>query len=350
MQEDEAPAAEEAEPAAEEPAEIVPEGKHPFKRAPIMETIGCFLMFVLIALSNAGGLSGAGSNIPIMLIFFQLEMYEAVPISAFVAVTATVFRFILNFKQKHPNNPERNCINYEIVQLTMPCVFLGSFLGVMLGKAIGSLAQICVFGITVAWSIKTTSKKALQLMQKEKDAEGKESLTESIATDAAAEEDQSIEGITPELKDIKYQEKYHFTGQRVSFIALNFCVLFATQFLYGGKGDINLPDWGKNAVLAAFIITMLLMTVQSVMKINKLHEIKARDGYKFDANDTKFENISDIVALAFFCMIAAVLCGCTGIAGGMVLGPLFLKYNMIPSVMSGTNQYITMIASLSVAL
>lgn len=105
-----------------------------------MEGVGCFLMWILIALSNAGGLSGAGSNIPIMLIFFSLDMSEAVPISAFVAVCATVFRFILNFKQKHPNNPERNCINYEIVQLTMPCVFLGSFLGVMLGKAIGQLA------------------------------------------------------------------------------------------------------------------------------------------------------------------------------------------------------------------
>jgi uncharacterized membrane protein YfcA len=118
-----------------------------------MEGVGCALMFFLIALSNAGGLSGAGSNIPIMLIFFQLDMSEAVPISAFVAVAATSFRFLLNFNQKHPNNPERNCINYEIVQLTMPCVFLGSFLGVMLGKAIGQLAQICIFGITVAWSI-----------------------------------------------------------------------------------------------------------------------------------------------------------------------------------------------------
>ena len=50
------------------------------------------------------------------------------------------------------------------------------------------------------------------------------------------------------------------------------------------------------------------------------------------------------------CFIAALLCGCTGIAGGMVLGPLFLKYDMIPQVMSGTNQYITMIASISVAI
>jgi hypothetical protein len=27
-------------------------------------------------------------------------------------------------------------------------------------------------------------------------------------------------------------------------------------------------------------------------------------------------------------MFAAILCGCTGIAGGMILGPLFLRYNM----------------------
>lgn len=49
-------------------------------------------------------------------------------------------------------------------------------------------------------------------------------------------------------------------------------------------------------------------------------------------------------------MVAAGLCGLTGIAGGMVLGPLFLTYNMVPQVMSGTNQYITMIASIVVAL
>jgi len=94
-------------------------------------------MLLLIALSNAGGLSGAGSNIPIMLIFFDMDMSEAVPISAFVAVCATLFRFVFNFKQRHPTRNERNAINYEIVQLTMPCVFMGSFVGVLLGKIIG---------------------------------------------------------------------------------------------------------------------------------------------------------------------------------------------------------------------
>ena len=360
---EEAPAAEEEAPAeepapADEPAssggdEPLVAKKIPFAQNQVMEGIGLALMMMLISLSNAGGLSGAGSNIPIMLIFFKLDMAEAVPISAFVAVVATLFRFILNFNQKHPNNPERNCINYEIVQLTMPCVFMGSFIGVILGKAIGEIAQICIFGVTVAWSIKTTGTKALQLIKKEREAaENKESQESLINTPdiAIPDVDIAVEGQTPELTAIKYEEKYHFTSSRCLFILLNFVLLFATQFLYGDKSGLDLPKWVKTAVFIAFIVSMILLTVYSVLNIKKLHAIKERDGYKFDANDTKFENVSDIVQLALACLVAAVLCGCTGIAGGMVLGPLFLKYNMIPQVMSGTNQYITMIASISVAI
>jgi len=86
------------------------------------------------------------------------------------------------------------------------------------------------------------------------------------------------------------------------------------------------------------------------MKVKRIHEIKIRDGYQYDANDTRFDQLKDVFMLSFFCMIASILCGCTGIAGGMVLGPLFLKYNMLPQVMGGTNQYITMVASFSVMI
>ena len=43
----------------------------------------------------------------------------------------------------------------------MPFVFLGSFYGIILGKLIGSTAQVILFGFTVAWSIQTTAEKAL---------------------------------------------------------------------------------------------------------------------------------------------------------------------------------------------
>lgn len=124
-------------------------------------------MLGLIGLSNAGGLSGAGSNIPIILIFYKLQMDRAVPLSACVAVIATTFRFIYNFNGKHPRDPKRNLINYEMVSVSMPLVFLGSFLGVMLGNLIGHVAQICVFEVTVLWSIYTTAGKAIKLYKKE---------------------------------------------------------------------------------------------------------------------------------------------------------------------------------------
>lgn len=146
----------------------VPKDPIPFKQHPVMETIGTVLMFFLIGLSNAGGLSGAGSNIPILLIFYNMQMDHAVPLSATVAVIATTFRFIYNFSEKHPRDPKRNIINYEMVQVSMPFVFLGSFVGVIIGKKMGSTGQIILFEITVAWSIYTTLKKALESRQKEK--------------------------------------------------------------------------------------------------------------------------------------------------------------------------------------
>ena len=66
-------------------------------RNPGMEIAGLIIMFLMIAISNSGGISGAGSNIPVILIFYNLKMEQAVPISSFVAVVATIFRFALNF-------------------------------------------------------------------------------------------------------------------------------------------------------------------------------------------------------------------------------------------------------------
>lgn len=105
-----------------------------------LEIAGSVLMFALITFSNMGGLSGAGSNIPIMLIFYGLAMPQCVPLSSFVAVCGTVFRFVYNFGKAHPNAPHRVVINYEVVEITMPCVFLGSFVGIKIGKMIGEIA------------------------------------------------------------------------------------------------------------------------------------------------------------------------------------------------------------------
>jgi len=148
---------------------VIDQSKVPFADPDLLplEITGSIMMFLLILVANMGGLSGAGTNIPIMLICYDMNMNEAVPLSAFVAVCATIFRFILNFNKRHPNSKDRVAINYEVVEITMPFVFLGSFTGVKLGHLFPEWVRVVVFGVTVAWSIKTTFTKALKLRAKE---------------------------------------------------------------------------------------------------------------------------------------------------------------------------------------
>ena len=139
-----------------------------FVKAPGMFMIGLIIMFGMICLSNAGGLSGGGSIIPIMLIFFNMSMRKAVPMSATVAVITTVARFVINFHQLHPKNSERLSLNYEIVNLTMPFVFFFSMVGVQLGQMIGADWQTVIFAVTISWSIYTSTKRVLIMRQNER--------------------------------------------------------------------------------------------------------------------------------------------------------------------------------------
>lgn len=161
-----------------------------------------------------------------------------------------------------------------------------------------------------------------------------------------------MEDVTPDLEKILYEEKHHLTMSKFVYTFFMFVILFTTQVLYGKDSEPQhfLEDKYRYCVLAGFISFCLIMTKFSIANIKRIHEIKERDGYVFDEMDTRFETTWSIIQLTFYCMIAAILCGSTGIAGGMVLGPLFLKYNMIPQVMSATNQYITLVASVSVAV
>jgi uncharacterized membrane protein YfcA len=49
-----------------------------------------------------------------------------------------------------------------------------------------------------------------------------------------------------------------------------------------------------------------------------------------------------------FCFGAGVLGGVVGIAGGIILGPLFLTMAMQPVVVGATNQYLALISTISV--
>lgn len=93
----------------------------------------------------------------------------------------------------------------------------------------------------------------------------------------------------------------------------------------------------KVITFVGFTICMLISTGISIKGINNDFRTKLRDNYEFDDADVRFETLKDILQLTILCFIAAILCGLTGIAGGMVLAPLFLAYGIVPQIAVSTN-------------
>lgn len=71
----------------------------------VMNIIGVIVLFFMTILSTAGGIGGAGINIPFMMIFFQLPIKETIPVANIFGLLSSLVRFIINFNQRHPNNP-----------------------------------------------------------------------------------------------------------------------------------------------------------------------------------------------------------------------------------------------------
>jgi uncharacterized membrane protein YfcA len=71
------------------------------------EWAGFIMMGTVIGFANAGGIGGGGLLMPIIIIFFGADVADATPISNFCIFISAVMRFLINFKQDHPERPKK---------------------------------------------------------------------------------------------------------------------------------------------------------------------------------------------------------------------------------------------------
>lgn len=97
-----------------------------------------------------------------------------------------------------------------------------------------------------------------------------------------------------------------------------------------------------------FILYTIASTIYNAKEIRRIHAIKRRDGYYFDPKDLRFDDNKSLIKMTIICFIAGTMGGIVGIAGGIILGPLFLSLGMLPVVTAGTNQYLALISTIAV--
>eukprot|EP00347_Sterkiella_histriomuscorum_P014430 403360891 len=282
----------------------------------LLQTCGLFAIGFMNMFAVAGGLGGGGIVIPFLMIFMKMPIQECIPLANIFAMISSVTRFVYNFNQKHPYRPFRMIIDYEIVTLTMPMVYFGSLIGVYAGSLMNQLTLVILLQIVLAFTLYKTFQKALQTYIKETNRR-RQGLSDPLIFQRKQSRksfrttlsiSRLIDGPTDALLKIVKEEGEHFTPKRMKQI----CVIFIL-----------------------LILTLL---------------IKRRDHYEYDEGDLHFESNKIIYKVVIFCFIASVLAGILGIAGGIILSPVFLSLGLLPSVTAATNQYIGMISTFSVSL
>ena len=98
----------------------------------ILEIGGIFVFAFIMALSNIAGVGGGGVAIPIIMAFFLFSTKPAIAISSFSIFLTTLARFIMNFKERHPDKANVVVIDYDLVAIMMPTTLAGAQIGAVI--------------------------------------------------------------------------------------------------------------------------------------------------------------------------------------------------------------------------
>ena len=124
-------------------------------------------MAISIALSNAAGVGGGALILPILIVLLSFTEPQAVALSNFLIFVGAVVRFIVGFKQRHPENPDRPAIHYDYVVLLVPNALLGTIIGVHLNEFLPEVVLVILLVFVLLLVTYISFRKACSLQKEE---------------------------------------------------------------------------------------------------------------------------------------------------------------------------------------
>ena len=83
-----------------------------------------------MALATMAGIGGGGVVVFLIMALFDFSLKKSIALSGFSICTCSITRYIVNYKQKHPEKTNCVVIDYTLASVMMPNVLAGSFIGV----------------------------------------------------------------------------------------------------------------------------------------------------------------------------------------------------------------------------
>lgn len=104
--------------------------------------VGLFLLTLISAFANAGGIGGGAIIVPVYIFLFDYMTAESIPLSKATIFAGAVMNILMIVQKKHPHNPSEPLINYEMTSCMLPLLLCGTMIGVILTKAFPAIIVI----------------------------------------------------------------------------------------------------------------------------------------------------------------------------------------------------------------
>ena len=137
-----------------------------FKPFIVMDAVGTFVIIVMMALATMGGIGGGGVIVLLITELLRFNFDQATALSGFSILTCSTVRFIITYKQRHPEK-DTVALDYGLAAVMMPAVLIGSFLGLLLSPLLPELVKQIVLALVLFFLTFQAGIKARQLYQKE---------------------------------------------------------------------------------------------------------------------------------------------------------------------------------------
>ena len=114
------------------------------------------LLFVCGVLAGASGIGGGGLNVPLLMLSGGFLVTESVPLSHVAVFGNAIAQNLVNFRRRHPHDPSRALIDYDVPLLLLPAQLGGNSLGVLLSPVLPATAvELLACGLLLYAASKT---------------------------------------------------------------------------------------------------------------------------------------------------------------------------------------------------
>merc|ERR1719393_834265 len=134
------------------------------------EVVCTVLIIVTAMLSAAAGMGGGGVYVPLLLLLLGLSTKEAVPLSQSMIVGGAIVNIVMFSGDRHPKNPNRPKIDYDVIMMMNPGLAAGVTIGVICNLVSPQWLIVVILLVTLVLALQKSLSKGIQSWQKESKA------------------------------------------------------------------------------------------------------------------------------------------------------------------------------------